>query len=118
MSDAPSSAQGPDVAEGVPAGLDRTVRFLRLLTGLLAGTMILGLIAIVALLVTRWPVPPRTAALPVGATLDGGLRLPPGLTAEAVTIGAGWALLVTEGREIVVFDPSTGAIRQRVPMTP
>lgn len=72
--------------------------------------MILGLIAIVALLVTRLPAPP---AAPTPA---GGIRLPDGVTPLAVTLGTGWALAVTGEDEIVVFDPMTGAVSQRVKM--
>ncbi|MFZ5708298.1 MAG: DUF6476 family protein [Pseudomonadota bacterium] len=111
MNDAPlQSGSAAPSAPGLPPDLARTVRFLRLLTGLLGGTMILGLIAIVALLVTRLPAPP---AAPTPA---GGIRLPDGVTPLAVTLGTGWALAVTGEDEIVVFDPMTGAVSQRVKM--
>jgi hypothetical protein len=113
---------------GGDPGLARTIRFLRWLTGLLAATMILGLITIVTLLVTRWPVPAGgqpAPALPAPA-LPATLRLPEGVTAEAVTIGPGWALVVTGGgtgdrpgdEEVVVFDPATGQVINRMPLRP
>jgi hypothetical protein len=100
--------------------LPGTIRFLRWLTGLLAGTMILGLIAIVALLVTRWPVPgtqsPARAApaLPAGLVPEGGVTLPAGVTAQALTLGPGWAIVVTPEGEAVAFDPATGRVLNRM----
>lgn len=71
--------------------------------------MIVGLIAIVALLVIRWPAP---AAAPV---LPETVRLPDGMTAEAVTMGRDWIGVVTAGgREIVIIDGTTGEVRQRI----
>ncbi|MFN0115168.1 MAG: DUF6476 family protein [Paracoccaceae bacterium] len=96
----------------MPPGLDRTVRFLRLLTGLLAGTMIVGLIAIVGLLVTRLP------EMVSGPALPGGVRLPDGVTAEAITLGPGWALVVTRDGEAVAFDPATGTVTNRMRLAP
>lgn len=87
------------------------LRFLKWLTGALAGVMIVGLVIIVALLVTRLrPMPPEPPALPV---LPDTLDLPAGLVPEAVTFGPGW-IAVVAGPEILIFAPEGGAPRQRL----
>lgn len=60
-------------------------------------TMILGVIAVVATLVTRMPevAPP---ALPDTITL------PAGEVATAVTMGQGWFAVVTSSQNILIFD--------------
>jgi hypothetical protein len=76
--------------------------------------MILGLLTIVALLVTRLPGggAGRLPALPEG------LEMPAGRAAEAVTLGRGWVAVVTgAGTEILIFDAATGALRQTVAIT-
>ena len=82
--------------------------YLVLVTALTA-TLILGVIAIVALLVIRLAPGPALPALPAE------VRLPAGESARAVTLGDGWLAVVTvdaEGRErIRVLDRATG--RQR-----
>jgi hypothetical protein len=91
------------------------LRFLKILVTALAGTMILGLITIVTLLVIRLPA--ATAARPA---LPDALRLPEGLSAEAVTMGRGWIGIVASGasgEEFVIFDGTTGALRQRIPIS-
>jgi Family of unknown function (DUF6476) len=90
--------QSPD---GLPPGL----RFLKGLVIALTLTMIAGVIAIVALLVTKMngPVPvPETLALPDGAT------------AQAVTMGVDWVGVVTTDNRILIFDRLTGALRQEL----
>lgn len=98
----PSSAPAP---AGVDPGL---LRFLRILVTALTGTMIVGVIAVVYLLVTRLP-----GALD-RPTLPAAITLPDGAKAEAVTMGRGWVAVVTDQGEIVVLDAVTGAVRQRV----
>ena len=46
--------------------------------------------------------------------------MPEGLTAEAVTMGRGWVGVVatgTDGEEFLIFDGTTVALRQRVPVS-
>lgn len=86
------------------------LRFLKTLVTVLAGVMIAGLLAIVALLVIRFsqPLPANLPALP------GDIALPEGETARAVTFGTGWIAVVTGDDEILILDAATGALRQRV----
>ncbi len=66
----------------------------------LAGTMIVGLITVIALLVIR------LQALPGATTplLPEAVALPDGVTAEAITFGRGWYAVVTEDSRILIFD--------------
>jgi Family of unknown function (DUF6476) len=99
-----------------PATLPPELRFLKWLVTALAGTMIIGLITIVALFVTRLPkAPPARAALPES------LQMPDGLSAEAITMGRGWVGVVAsgvDGEEFLIFDAASGALRQRIPVQP
>jgi hypothetical protein len=90
--------QSPD---GLPPGL----RFLKGLVIALMVTMIVGVITIVALLVTKMNGP-----VPVPETLT----LPDGARAQAVTVGADWLGVVTTDNRILIFDRVTGALRQEV----
>lgn len=98
-----------DAPNGEGAGLPPDLRFLKVLVTVLAGTMIAGLIAIIALIVIRFP--SLTNPRP---TLPGALALPDGVRAEAVTFGRGWIAVVTDTNEILILDPETGAVRQRI----
>lgn len=89
------------------------LRFLKLLVSVLAGTMILGLITIIVLIVIRFP----TAMAP-RPTLPDAVALPEGTRAEAVTLGRGWIAVVTDTDEILILDAKTGALRQRVAIEP
>jgi hypothetical protein len=79
-------------------------------------TLILGVIAIVALLVIRLAPGPALPALPPE------LRLPPGESARAVTFGDGWLAVVTvdeaERERIRVLDRATGAPRAVTEIAP
>ena len=79
-------------------------------------TLILGVITIVGLLVIR--LGPAATAIPVPETV----RLPPGESAGAVTLGRDWIAIVTtdaEGRErIRVLDRTTGAERAMTEIRP
>ena len=111
MSDMPPAPSGPEAETPPPPEL----RFLKFLVTALAGTMILGLITIVGLLVTRLP-----KAAPSRPALPEGLTLPDGLAAGAVTMGRCWIAVVAEGaagEEILIFDAETGTLRQRLPIT-
>jgi hypothetical protein len=83
------------------------------LVTILTAVMILGVVAIVALLVIRLQ-PPAPASLPMPETIV----LPEGATARAVTQGTDWYAVVTDADEILIFDRATGALRQRVAITP
>ena len=109
MSDMPPAPQEP-------ATLPPELRLLKFLVTALTGTMIIGLITIVALFVIRLPkAPPPNPALPES------LKLPGGLAADAVTMGRGWIGVVASGaagEEILIFDAASGALRQRIPVKP
>ncbi|MCV2864454.1 DUF6476 family protein [Albidovulum sediminicola] len=90
MNDAPEA--GPGVS---PADL----RFLKRLVTVLAGTMILGLITIMALLVIRLQAVERPAPV-----LPEAVSLPEGVTPEAITFGRGWYAVVTSDDRILIFD--------------
>ncbi len=76
----------------------------------LTGTMIVGVLAIVVLLVIRLqtPAPPN---------LPAEITLPDGAAAEAVTFGQGWIGVVTDDGRFLVLDPSSGAILDQVEIT-
>lgn len=102
-------------APSEPAAIPPELRFLKWLVTALAGTMIIGLITIVTLFVIRLPKAPEPRP-----ALPEALELPEGLAAEAVTMGRGWVGVVasgTEGEEFLIFDGTTGALRQRVPVS-
>jgi hypothetical protein len=109
----PANGPHPDAPAPDP-GLAGTVRFLKVLTGLLGATMILGLLAIVTLLVTRWPGASHAPA----PTLPEELALPGGASPRAVTFGEGWIAVVTDRDEIVILDAGTGAVRQTIRLAP
>lgn len=108
MSDMPPAPQEP-------ATLPPELRFLKILVTALAGTMIIGLITIVTLFVIRLPkTPDPRPALPET------LQMPEGLAAEAVTMGRGWVGVVATGEtgeEFLIFDSTTGTLRQRIAVT-
>ncbi len=82
------------------------LRFLRLLVTILTGTMIAGLLAIISLLVIRFPT--ATPALPDVITLPDGTR------AQAFTATAGWYAVVTTDDRILIYDRSSGTLRQEI----
>jgi hypothetical protein len=90
----------------LPPGL----RFLKGLVIVLMIVMIVGVITIVALLVTRM----SSTAIPLPETIT----LPDGATAQAVTAGDGWYAVVTTDNRILIFDRLTGALRQEITVTP
>lgn len=104
-------APNSGLAEAEPALPE--LRFLKALVTALAGTMILGLLAILALLVIRFSAP--EAPLPA---LPERIALPEGTVAEAVTFGRDWIAVVTEAGEILLYDAASGALRQRVTPAP
>ncbi|MEY4984720.1 MAG: hypothetical protein RIR62_2986 [Pseudomonadota bacterium] len=70
-------------------------------------TMIGGVIAIVALLVTRLPAGSSAPALPKA------VALPAGEVADAVTVARGMVLVVAESGRVFVFAPD-GTLRQEL----
>lgn len=72
--------------------------------------MIVGLITIVALLVIRLEQTPPTPTLPDTITL------PAGVTPGAVTFGQDWVAVVADDT-ILIYDATTGALRQKVAIT-
>ncbi len=85
------------------------LRFLRLLVTVLTGVMIAGVILIITLLVIRFRDP--------GPQLPEDLRLPSGVSAQAVTFGTGWVAVVTKDDRILIFDRLTGRMTQEVALT-
>ncbi|MEM7521570.1 MAG: DUF6476 family protein [Pseudomonadota bacterium] len=85
--------QAPLPEEKEPANL----RFLRILVTVLTATMILGVLAIIALLVMRLQQPAPLA-------LPESLTLPDGTTATAFTQSDDWIAIVTEDNQILIYD--------------
>jgi len=83
--------------------LPATLRFLKILVTTLTGVMIVGLVTIVALLVTRLGVP---APLPV---LPESLVLPEGASVAAVTFARDWLVVVTGEGNVLLYRPDGGA---------
>ena len=87
--------------------LPPSLRALKTLVTVLTLTMIVGVITIVALLVTRLPHMVTTPTLPPA------LKLPAGTEAAAVTMGTGWIAVVTTDDHILIFG-SDGKLWQEV----
>ncbi len=86
------------------------LKFLRRLVTTLTAAMIFGLLTIVGLLVIR--------VLPLGGVaLPDQITLPDGAKATAFTRGPDWYAIVTENNEILVFDATTGVLKQRILIT-
>lgn len=68
--------------------------------------MIGGLLVIVGLLVMRF-----SSTAPV---LPDSITLPDGTKAQAFTMGKGWYAVVTGDDKILIFDRTTGALRQTI----
>lgn len=75
-------------------------------------TMIIGVITVVAVIVTRMP--QSFAARP---SLPDSITLPEGAKAQAITFGTGWTAVVTQDNRILVFG-KTGALLQEVAIQP
>ncbi len=84
------------------------IRFLKLLVTVLTGTMIAGLLAIIALFVIR--LPGGAPALPV---LPAEISLPEGELPDAVTFAKDYTVVVTQSGQILLYD-ATGRLRQSV----
>ncbi len=73
---------------------------------LLTAVMIGGVLVTFALIVIR--LSDRTPKLP------DQIELPDGAKAQALTIGNNWYAVVTEDNRILIFDKTTGNLRQEV----
>ena len=85
------------------------LRFLKILVAVLTGTMIIGLITIVALLVIRLQTPDTPSMM-----LPDQIVLPEGIRAGAVTVGPDWYLIVPDTGDSVLIYDADGALLQRV----
>ena len=73
----------------------------------LTAVMIAGVVAVVALLVTRLG---QTPSLP----LPEEISLPEGARALSVTVGPDWYLVATEDGRLLAYDRATGALMREV----
>ena len=84
--------------------LPANLKFLRRLVTILTGTMIVGLVVVIALLVIRLQ--------PASVPLPDEITLPDGATAVSFTQAQDWYAVVTDANKILIFDRMTGDIRQ------
>ena len=91
--------------------LTAPVRALQWLVIALTASMVVGVITVVAVVVTRFP-KPMTPPMPAD------LALPEGQMAVAVTQGADWVGIVTDANRILIYDRATGRLRQDIVLTP
>lgn len=82
------------------------LKYLRLLVTILTGTMIAGLLVIIALFVIRFSDRP--------APVPGAITLPDGSTPAAFTMTDKWYAVVTARDEILIFDRNSGMLRQTI----
>ena len=75
----------------------------------LTAVMICGVVVIVALLVIRFS---SDSARASGPGLPDQITLPDGARAVAITAAGDWYAVATRNNEILIFDQSTGALRQ------
>lgn len=80
------------------------MKYLRLLVTVLTSTMILGLLVIIALFVIKFS--SGSPALP------DGIALPDGTRATAFTQGDDWFAVVTTDNRILIYDRTSGRLRQ------
>lgn len=95
-----------DTAPTLPA----SVRALQWLVIGLTASMIGGVLAVVWVVVTRFPTPPTP---PVPETL----ALPAGAEAFSITQGRDWVGIVTTDNRILIYNRATGTLRQTVTVT-
>ncbi len=101
MNDAPLEPEEP-----------ANLKFLRRLVTTLTGTMIVGVVVIIGLLVMRFNGKP--APVSTGPELPASITLPQGAQATAFTMGKGWYAVVTDGDTILIFDADSGELRQTI----
>ncbi len=105
----PSDPVPPSPETQAPELPPPEVRFLKLLTTVLAGVMIFGLLTIIGLLVTRLPGAAKLPRLPVQITLPEGAR------AETVTFGKTFTVVVTQEGRVLLYT-ADGRLAQDVPL--
>ncbi len=101
-------AHSPDDDPGPP--LPAVVRVLQWLVIGLTASMMLGVIAVVTVVVTRFPKPPTPPTAEA-------LALPSGAEPLSIAQGSDWVGIVTTDDRILVYDRATGALRQTVTLT-
>lgn len=89
---------------------------MRLLVTVLTGVMIAGIVIIVALIWTRYN--GGDAPLPEAIALPDTITLPNGTAASAFTQGTDWYAVVTEDDRILIFDRTSGDLRQEITLLP
>jgi hypothetical protein len=97
-----------DTPENLAAA--RSLRVLMRLVTVLTLVMILGLATVIVLMIAKLG--------GSGPALPGEIALPEGATASAITAGPGWYAVVTTAGEILVYNATTGALRQRIRIAP
>lgn len=75
--------------------------------------MIIGVITIVALIVTRMP-----GALRASLPLPDKIALPDGTMAQAFTQGDAWYAIVTTDNRILIYSRQSGALLQEIVVNP
>jgi hypothetical protein len=85
------------------------LKFLRLLVTSLTAIMIVGVLVVIALLVTR--------LRDTGPQLPAEITLPNGARATAFTQGQGWYAVVTDDNRLLVFNRTSGALVQELAIT-
>jgi hypothetical protein len=84
------------------------LKFLKTLVTVLAATMIVGLIAVIALLVIR--LGPQNAASPTAAlALPESVTLPEGAVAQSISLSDGRIVVLTRDDQVFVYD-AAGAL--------
>ncbi|WP_428542584.1 DUF6476 family protein [Profundibacter sp.] len=101
MNDAPLEPEEP-----------ANLKFLRRLVTTLTGTMIVGVVVIIGLLVMR--INGKPAPVATGLDLPASITLPDGTRATAFTTGKGWYAVVTDRDEILIYDADSGELQQTV----
>ncbi|OYU40215.1 MAG: hypothetical protein CFE33_06625 [Pseudorhodobacter sp. PARRP1] len=96
----------------IEPGLPPSLRLLKGLVIVLMITMIVGVITVVAVLVTRMP-----NANAMVSALPASLQMPAGATAAAITQGKGWIGVVTTDNRLLVFT-SAGVLQQEITIAP
>ena len=94
--------------------LPPSLRLLKNLVTVLTVTMIVGVIAVVALLVTRLNAVP---AGDVTGALPASIHLPDGRSPRAVTFGPDWIAVVTDADTILIYQRD-GRLRQQITLAP
>jgi hypothetical protein len=96
---------GPE-PDGEDPGFPPELRYLRLLVSALTGIMILGFVILIVALVIRLNADP--------VPLPERITLPEGVSALAFTQGEDWFAVVTSDDEILIFDRTSGTLRQTI----